>query len=606
MSNFKRSIILCVCAILCTALFFSCSETDRTGGVSSDVTTETATPENINISLEKHKFIRPELASTELLSAFMGAITEIKDATGVRLEPVSDFVPGNFANEEVTNDDPELLFGATNRKESRDALSRLKGDADYVIERVGNKVVIIGKTDEATLTALRVFIDKYLSSGKLEIPEDLSHSLILSDESSPVYQLASQYKIIRSEALTAQTSTRCFLATKQGLEAITGISVSVSVDSVIGETVADSGYVSDAKEILIGHTNRSESIAAAKELGAMDYTVQMTDTKIVIVGGTPMATLRGVEKFLELVKHGELTSLASGTLSYTEVFWDKYTINPLCTDAATFVPVWSDQYTIPDWMHDFDEKTYALTQNSLRNMSISHRGDMIYYPENSIECILSAICAGIDIIEVDIRETKDHVLILMHDETLSRTTDADEKAGKNGLPKSLNVADWTYEQLCRLNLKCNNGKQTEYKIPTYYEAMCVMKDRCFLHSDMKTNRLSLAEELYMFAEDIGCKEIFFFDGGLSMMKNYLSKNPSDADFAAYVKTIDKYFADGGKIRARYWVYTDAESATVNSRDYHLESVERWTKLRAEGKTLIWSNNPIPYCAWIGASFTASK
>ena len=52
----------------------------------------------------------------------------------------------------------------------------------------------------------------------------------------------------------------------------------------------------------------------------------------------------------------------------------------------------------------------------------AHRGDWRNYPENSLEGINSAIEMGVDIVELDLQCTKDSVLILMHDNTLDRTT----------------------------------------------------------------------------------------------------------------------------------------------------------------------------------------
>ena len=48
---------------------------------------------------------------------------------------------------------------------------------------------------------------------------------------------------------------------------------------------------------------------------------------------------------------------------------------------------------------------------------ISHRGDWRNYPENSIPAIESVIRMGVDMMELDVKMTKDSVLVLMHDKT---------------------------------------------------------------------------------------------------------------------------------------------------------------------------------------------
>ena len=51
----------------------------------------------------------------------------------------------------------------------------------------------------------------------------------------------------------------------------------------------------------------------------------------------------------------------------------------------------------------------------------SHRGDWRNYPENSIPAIESVIRMGVDIVEIDLKMTKDSVLVLCHDKTIDRT-----------------------------------------------------------------------------------------------------------------------------------------------------------------------------------------
>lgn len=59
-------------------------------------------------------------------------------------------------------------------------------------------------------------------------------------------------------------------------------------------------------------------------------------------------------------------------------------------------------------------------------MIAAHRGFWYKAPENSIKAIEEAIRMGADMAEVDIHQTKDGTLILMHDNALERTTTIDE------------------------------------------------------------------------------------------------------------------------------------------------------------------------------------
>jgi len=55
---------------------------------------------------------------------------------------------------------------------------------------------------------------------------------------------------------------------------------------------------------------------------------------------------------------------------------------------------------------------------------IGHRGNRAHAPENTLPSLLEAVALGADALEFDVRVTRDGVLVLMHDVTLDRTTDA--------------------------------------------------------------------------------------------------------------------------------------------------------------------------------------
>lgn len=95
---------------------------------------------------------------------------------------------------------------------------------------------------------------------------------------------------------------------------------------------------------------------------------------------------------------------------------------------------------------------------------VSHRGDWRNWPENSIPAIESVIGMGVDIMELDLKLTKDSVLVLCHDKTIDRTT--------NGRGR---VCDITYDSIRRCVLKTGHGVKTSLKMPTLREALAVCK-----------------------------------------------------------------------------------------------------------------------------------
>ena len=95
------------------------------------------------------------------------------------------------------------------------------------------------------------------------------------------------------------------------------------------------------------------------------------------------------------------------------------------------------------------------------------------YPENSIPAIESVIRMGVDIMELDLKLTKDSVLVLCHDHTIDRTT-----SGKG------RVRDITYDSIRRCKLRrAHNVVTDSLRMPTLREALKVCKDRIVVNID---------------------------------------------------------------------------------------------------------------------------
>lgn len=128
--------------------------------------------------------------------------------------------------------------------------------------------------------------------------------------------------------------------------------------------------------------------------------------------------------------------------------------------------------------------------NSEYVVVISHRGDWRNYPENSIPAIESIIRMGVDMMELDVKMTKDSVLVLMHDKTIDRMT--------NG--KGL-VSDITYDSLMTFNMKrAHNVATDSIKVPTLREALLCCKDRILVNVD---HAYPYYKEIVELADELG-------------------------------------------------------------------------------------------------------
>lgn len=123
----------------------------------------------------------------------------------------------------------------------------------------------------------------------------------------------------------------------------------------------------------------------------------------------------------------------------------------------------------------------------------AHRGgrDMAGYPENSIEAFQYIVDSIPAMIECDISMSSDGVLLMMHDNTLDRTT--------NGTGK---VSEKTWAEMENLKLVDDYGTQTNFEIPLLEEVLAWAKGKAILSLDVKRgvpfkNVIDLVEEMEM-------------------------------------------------------------------------------------------------------------
>jgi glycerophosphoryl diester phosphodiesterase len=106
-------------------------------------------------------------------------------------------------------------------------------------------------------------------------------------------------------------------------------------------------------------------------------------------------------------------------------------------------------------------------------MIAAHRGADNNVPENSVAAIKEAIQLKIDVVELDVRFTKDRKLVLMHNKTINGTTN-----GKG------QVSDFTFEEIRAFRLMHKNTV-TDEVIPTLEEALLAAKGKILIDLDIK-------------------------------------------------------------------------------------------------------------------------
>ena len=107
----------------------------------------------------------------------------------------------------------------------------------------------------------------------------------------------------------------------------------------------------------------------------------------------------------------------------------------------------------------------------------AHRGASAYAPENTIPAIQQAIEMGADGVELDVQRTIDGQLVVIHDETINRTS--------NGFGR---VADLTLEQLRLCNFSNGFVGHRKVQIPTLREVLELLEPtRLRINIELKNN-----------------------------------------------------------------------------------------------------------------------
>ncbi len=122
-------------------------------------------------------------------------------------------------------------------------------------------------------------------------------------------------------------------------------------------------------------------------------------------------------------------------------------------------------------------ETFLRVDGQLR--VIAHRGLSAVAPENTLPAFRRAIAAGAVMLELDVAASRDHELVVMHDERVERTTD-----GQGA------VAELSFAELAELDAGVWFG--AEYagtRVPRLGEVLELARGRCLVNVEIKAEAL---------------------------------------------------------------------------------------------------------------------
>ena len=156
--------------------------------------------------------------------------------------------------------------------------------------------------------------------------------------------------------------------------------------------------------------------------------------------------------------------------------------------------------------------TAAAAGQTRRVVAISHRGEHLVRPENTIPAFREAISVGADFIEVDVQTTSDGKLVLSHDNTVDRCT--------NGKGK---IAEMTFEQVEALDAGIKRGQEfAGVKIPTFDQALDLARGKIGIYVDVKN---ASATDLVSHIDGHGMTDHVVIYCKLDLAKQILALNP---------------------------------------------------------------------------------
>ena len=111
---------------------------------------------------------------------------------------------------------------------------------------------------------------------------------------------------------------------------------------------------------------------------------------------------------------------------------------------------------------------------------MGHRGYQAQYPENTMASFLAAIEAGAQFVELDVTLTNDRQIVVMHDDTVDRTTDGSGRVSAYTLDalKQLDAGKWFHPRFA--------GE----RIPTLDDVLQQVAPRAHINIEIKAHQLT--------------------------------------------------------------------------------------------------------------------
>lgn len=164
----------------------------------------------------------------------------------------------------------------------------------------------------------------------------------------------------------------------------------------------------------------------------------------------------------------------------------------------------------------------ALRADKNRVLVVAHRGSSGSAPENTIAAFEMALESGAEIIECDVRLTREGEVVVFHDRTLNRTTNGKGPVGERTLEelKKLDAGSWF------------SSKFRGERIPTLMEVLHLLNGRGLLNIELKADfrehrtNVYLKERVLKAVKESGAEErVFLASFNHTLMREIKNQHP---------------------------------------------------------------------------------
>jgi glycerophosphoryl diester phosphodiesterase len=224
---------------------------------------------------------------------------------------------------------------------------------------------------------------------------------------------------------------------------------------------------------------------------------------------------------------------------------------------------------------------------------IAHRGASAYEPENTLRSFRRAVDMGADIVELDVRLSRDGALVVIHDETLDRTT--------NGCGA---VRDKTLAELRSLDAGLGE------RVPTLDEVVSEVGDKVALAIEIKERGAEEGVVEVIRSRSLLCRAfVISFDEGVLVRVRELEPRITTGFLYFYtLRPVRRALGCGASLLCPNHRFVtsrlirEAEKASLHVVTWTVDDPKRGEALRRMGVRAIATNKPDIFCVHKSPSF----